>query len=577
MYIEPNSTLWLFKDIKLDNNYSNTMWFPNSDAQTNFFLPKAFAIYNQMSYQRKDRGVIRIEARIADAYSVNYMIFRNTSFENKLFYAFVDKVEYVNNETINIYYSLDVIQTYMFDWELHQCLIERQHSTTDVAGDNLEAEGLDIGDAINNGLPSVYTYAEYSIFMGIATGDNEDMFNTLSALADENSGNVNTGGYALVNGLPTGVPIFRFDVGTGETPLFKYRQVIGYLQTQNQIDSVAFAILAPTNAMKLNSSIAPYRTKFSVSKPTTLDGYTPVNKKLFTYPYCYLKESNDQNESIDFRYELFGATTDFRVDSIISSTPEIIARPEHYDGRDNNEEYSLSVSGFPMVSYANDGYRAWLAMNYDNVELSRAIAGREYDLNAREIAVSKESIKGNFAGGLANAGIGLFAGIASGSPTVATRSLVNMGQSALNYDVANQQNKLAGERNELSLYSANQRANISESVAKKLPNSPNVGGNATSVAMGRKGFYFRRMSIRRRFAEKVDKYFTMFGYAQNMVGTPNLHVRQNFTYIKTCGSNISGNIPQDDKDVIDTIFDRGIRFWVNYNNFEDYSVPNEII
>ena len=69
----------------------------------------------------------------------------------------------------------------------------------------------------------------------------------------------------------------------------------------------------------------------------------------------------------------------------------------------------------------------------------------------------------------------------------------------------------------------------------------------------------------------------MFGYAQNMVGTPNLHVRQNFTYIKTCGSNISGNIPQDDKDVIDTIFDRGIRFWVNYNNFEDYSVPNEII
>ena len=86
MYIEPNSTLWLFKDIKLDNNYSNTMWFPNSKAQADFFLPKAFAVYNQMSYQRKDRGVIRIEARIADAYSVNYMIFRNICFENKLFF-----------------------------------------------------------------------------------------------------------------------------------------------------------------------------------------------------------------------------------------------------------------------------------------------------------------------------------------------------------------------------------------------------------------------------------------------------------------------------------------------------------
>ena len=43
----------------------------------------------------------------------------------------------------------------------------------------------------------------------------------------------------------------------------------------------------------------------TLTKPTTLDGYTPVNKKLLTFPYCYINVSNNNGTSNILQYELF--------------------------------------------------------------------------------------------------------------------------------------------------------------------------------------------------------------------------------------------------------------------------------
>ena len=178
MYIEPNSIIELYRDLRLDNKYSNTMWFPSLAEQDDFFTSRYNFMFDNQSYQRKDRGVIRVEQTIGALYSVNYMRFRNTSFENKWFYAFVNRIEYVNNITCNVYYTIDVIQTYMFDWQLEQCLIERQHSTTDVAGDNLIPEGLTLGDYINSNSGRIFTPQadndEYSYL--ICVGLNESSY-----------------------------------------------------------------------------------------------------------------------------------------------------------------------------------------------------------------------------------------------------------------------------------------------------------------------------------------------------------------------------------------------------------------
>ena len=591
MYIAPNSTIELFKNLKLDNSYANTMWFTNASAQNTFFVNHRFTQLNNYSYQRKDIGVIRVEGTVSSLYDVNYMRFKNTSFENKWFYAFVTNVEYINNVTVNMYYTIDVIQTYMFDWQLHQCLIERQHSTTDVAGDNLEIEGLEIGDAICDGAYTAVVWSNFSVFMGVACSD--DTFGILSQLATTGyySGE-DTYGYAIVNGIPTGVPYFEFEIDDSEEdPLLKLRQALGYLQTQNQIDSVVFIIYAPSNIFDISDD-EPVEERILHSKPTSLNGYTPINKKLLTYPYCYLSVYNDQNVGFDMRYELFtNNNCNFTMFGMLNSSPECVLIPDYYDSNYQDISYALSISGFPFVGYANDGYKAWLALNYDATELNREIANKQYDINMQELAVAKGA-------NAANTAIGVGASIFGGASNInhylekpapplskldssITGQVISTGFSASSNMASGIENvwlnQLKGKEIELNKYNANQKANIAESVAKKIPNSPKNGSNCSSLALKKKGFYLQNMSIRRRFAEKVDKYFTMFGYAQNIVGIPNIHVRQNFTYIKTSGSCVSGSIPQDDRNVIDAVFDRGIRFWTNYDNFENYNVTNTII
>jgi hypothetical protein len=72
----------------------------------------------------------------------------------------------------------------------------------------------------------------------------------------------------------------------------------------------------------------------------------------------------------------------------------------------------------------------------------------------------------------------------------------------------------------------------------------------------------------------IDKYFDMYGYNVHTVGTPNRAVRRCYTYVKTAGCNVHGNIPADDCRVIESIFDNGIRFWKNHNQIGNYNVNN---
>lgn len=582
MYIAPNSTIVLYKNLRLDSSYANTMWFPNVEAQRAFFASSPYATFLGNSYQRKDIGVIRLQARIGMVYDVTYMSFINTDFENKQFYAFVDRVEYVNNESVNIYYTLDVVQTYMFNWELHQCLIERQHSVTDVAGDNLEIESLEIGDAIADGNYETYSWRNYDfcVLMLVACKDGDDLYTAITEFSDADY----TGG-SILGGLPTGMSAFKFRVSSTGLEFEGLSEALSAIQEIRQnLNDIVSITYVPDNMMLLGS--VPTSDTYSVNIASSLNGYTPVNKKLLTYPYCYLKVSNDQNESIDMRYEMRYPSSNnainFKLYGVPSSTPELLLTP-NYDNNEENVVYSLSISGFPQVPYADDGYKAWLAMNYDNVELSREVANKQYELNAQDIALSRQSNNIAFGGSMFNQGIGIAGNIAlglTGNPAGLVGAVQGLGgalTTSMQHDVDKARFDLQNESNEFAQYSANQRANIAESVAKKLPNTPHGGSTSIMTAIDKKTFYFQRMTIRRRFAEKVDKYFTMFGYAQNIVGVPNLHARQNFTYVKTSGSSVAGNIPQDDKDLLNTVFDRGIRFWVDYNNFEDYTVPNGII
>lgn len=580
MYIAPDSTIELFRNLKLDNNYSNTMWFTDVTAQNTFFTTHYYLRYNSYSYQRKDIGVIRIGAPISSLYSVDYMRFKNTLFENKWFYAFVNRVEYVNNDMCNVYYTIDVIQTYMFDWTLEPCLIERQHSVTDVAGDNLVAEGMELGDYINSSAGTIFNpnvatdNYSYLICVGLTDSDYNYIVNDPNDHADTDYPGdwVDESAYfELVAYQFAAIAYLKCDQGGNGQPI----AILEYLNENNKIDSIVSITFIP-KAFDLDNATSA--VSYTINKATALNGHTPVNKKLLTYPYCYLDVYNDQNEHEELRFELFSTgSCGFKLYDVVSPTPEAVLLPQSYNGITESPETGLTVSGFPQIPYFNDSFKAWVALNYDQMAVSRQITAQQVQYAKQGLDISQRQLGVNSVVTGANQFLGGINSIATHNLIGAAQGAINVMGTAANYGFETQKNELAGNKSEYEYYSLLLRQSADESRARNLPNSPHVGSSSSAVSTGVKGFWYNVKTIRKQYAERIDKYFTMFGYAQNIVGTPNIHARQYFTYVKTVGSCVSGYIPQDDRETIDTIFDRGIRFWTDYSKFEDYSVNNAIL
>ena len=150
MYIEPSTNIKLLKNVPLDNTYTNTLYFlPNGvNDQTALFKGYTKHALTNQTYQRVNKGIARVGLKAEDLYDCNYMMFQNTNFGNKWFYAFITSVEYVNNTVSEIRFEIDVMQTWYFDYELKECFVEREHSVTDMAGDNLASEPVDLGAII---------------------------------------------------------------------------------------------------------------------------------------------------------------------------------------------------------------------------------------------------------------------------------------------------------------------------------------------------------------------------------------------------------------------------------------------
>lgn len=122
----PNSTLYLCKNVDLDPNYNYTIDFDNITAQANYFDSKIateFEINDGYSYIR-DSQTLKVQANIDDLLGINYLFYNNG---NKRYYAFITKKEYINPTCTSLSFKLDVLQSFMFNYEIDESFVEREH------------------------------------------------------------------------------------------------------------------------------------------------------------------------------------------------------------------------------------------------------------------------------------------------------------------------------------------------------------------------------------------------------------------------------------------------------------------
>lgn len=585
MLIEPSTYVRLIKNCPLDKNYEHTFYFNNVDEQASHFMGMPGVSFSNQSYQRYSKGVLTVQGSMAQLYNCNYMMFKNESFENKWFYAFVKRVEYVNNITCRVYYEIDVMQSWFFDYELGECIILREHTPTDNPGENVVAEHFNIGEYEyewqNANTPMLYKVNTNS-GETVGTFTMEDMsvvimYDPGLLNLDEIFGEaLNFDRYMLGEDFYGGVLqgarflAIPFDVLSGDV-------LNTFVGVWHEITDGVIACFCMPRIFLPNSTNGDtknyYRElDFSINRNTTFGSHTPKNKKLLTYPYTSAYLTANRGNALEFAFEMFNSKNGVATFGAVGSfgaTPSAMAFPTNYKGCERYLDGAVSIPSYPICTWTSNDIVEWINNNlFASISATIATASGMPELS------------------------NMFRASTTPPPTQLSTNVANAIGPNVAGNRANNGNFIGAIGEFFNDNSDTTVKGFFESVFGERGPSFARGFGITDAVHGVHGgrsIYALVKRIREQDAKIIDAYFTRYGYASNRLGIPNRIARPYWAYVRTKGCKISGHIrggicygvPADDCDKITTIYDRGITFWNKnceigeYDKYDNSPIPIE--
>lgn len=519
--------------VPLQSDYKNTAYFTSASAQASYFAGKAKLSTTNVSYIKDN--VFTYPADYDDLQEVNYVMYKNTAYTNKWFYAFITDKERLNDGATRVHIKTDSIQTYLFDYEAGFCFVEREHVTDDTAGAHTIPEGLETGEYICDGKVENSDLSANSIVVGATLDLNDYKFGNAS---DWNLTKEYKPMYGdTYGGLYSGLTYIVM------TPA-KLKETLKNVAYEGQEDAIHTIFMAPGNFLDLGTA-GEYGTPLAsgslivkpwscATKPTSINGYTPKNKKLLTSPYCYLMVDNGGGTAVTYHYEKFqNDNIEFQVNGTVTPGMSIRAIPKAYNGISGlNHAEGINLAKYAQCSWTTDAFTAWFAKN----------------------GVSTVTSIGAGAIALKAAGAGATAGAAGGVPGMAVGAAV-AGAVAI----------IGG------------LSQVTQHAEQPPQLSGNTNGGDVATASQQVTFTAYKMAIKKEYAQIIDNFFTMYGYKVNSFKVPNKNHRQYFWYTKTIDAVITGDIPQEDLQTIKNCYDKGITFWKNPDNIGMTVTSNAIV
>lgn len=503
-------------DVPLESDYKNTLYFTDKASQQAYFQSKIIGSYsyNDFTYVRKDK-VIRIPAHYDSIYKCNYIMYQNSHYNNKWFYAFVNDLEYINDGRTDLHIETDVIQTWLFDYNVKSSFVEREHVSDDTVGLHTVPENVELGEYTCNGFIRDNELSDLVYMIQVTewtSGENPPI--------TTNYGGVYAPGGAYVCTSISQVAniIQAYQDGRGDA-------IVNVYVVPKKITNIS------QSSLQYPGQDDPITYNIEFDKQTDLNGYVPVNKKLLTYPYNYLILDNNNGSSNILQYENWynSNTCKFEVAGVPTVGGSIKCVPSQYKNQGRFQLDGIMAGKFPICGWVNDTYTNWLTQNAVNIGVGVASSGLQ------------------IVGGAAMIASGAGAGVGASSMVSGTLGIANS----------------VGQIYQHSI----------------LPNSArgNTNGGDVTTCYNMNKFYFVKMSIKEEYARIIDDYFTMFGYKVNRVKIPNKAHRSRYWYTKCINVNIDGNVPQNDMQKIKNVYNNGVTFWRNASEIENYSLSNNIV
>ena len=364
----PDSVVYLC-NVPLEADQKNQLHFGSVSEQTNYFESTVVKELTGFTFVRRD-SAIRCPENIEDLYNCNYVMYQNSHFTDKWFYAFITELEYLNDAVTAIHIKTDVFQTWMFEAEILPSFVIREHTNNDAIGANTIPENLEIGPYM--------CVEEQNI--NLNKGNSRIVVAYQALTVDD------TGG-TMVDDVFSGV-CYRFFNPSQVDDINKF--ILSRVE-DNKADSIVAIIQVPNfveNGLPGGSNVwTPPLV------PGSFQGYTPKNNKLKTFPYCYLGVTTNQGEEKAFRYENFTETPRFGIIAHMSLNPTAMVFPYNYNNIENDLANALYFQPYTQCSWTSNTFAQWYSARANQIGV-----GFTEDIIKTAVGVGQMVVSGGMTG-----------------------------------------------------------------------------------------------------------------------------------------------------------------------------------
>ena len=553
-YVQPNSRILLLSGTGLSPDYMHTYRFKSESDQSSFFLGKKYKDFENQSYQRVDKNSLKIMSNAQNLYSCDYLMFQNqygtSGLSAKWYYAFITSVEYVNEVTTLIRYQIDEIQTWLIRLisGLQPCFIIREHSAMDGLYSNTQPEPVDIGGEYQyesqkwNNLAVKPSYVSGDNDIG-GTGTFGGWLPCMCFYRDRT-------GPGVVTGVPTTLTTRSYKYLTGGGKNSKaFWDDFSQIPDEDK-EQIVDMFMYPEALLSKNPGasgnvITQTVTKSGKGKNNAgnpwKDYFTPKNQKLYTYPYCYILVTDNCGKNVEYKNEYFARDLDtaiFDISGTFGPDPEFLCMAREYNETQTHAGMNgLTLSGVPKMPWVTDSYKVYMAQNSSSIRTNNVLAA-----------------------------------------TAAIKGIAQMGQSAFQAasgDIdADSLSDINGDAAFSGLASMAQNKARLEDARKMTDNIHTASGPSVLYLDGLLGFscYMARIPV--EYAQRIDNYFSMYGYATNQIRKPDIFTRKYFNYLQATNISISSKVPARTKTIFASVLAKGITFWDKSATIGNYNLDN---
>lgn len=541
--IGPSTTVRVCQSIPLDNTYTDTILFTSKSAQESYFASKTKKTYSGLTYQRlasnSSTWAIFLEDVADYFYDCNYLCFQNGGFGNKWLYAFISDILYINENCTAITFEIDVMQTWLFDFEIKKSFIERMHVADDTISRNVVEEGLNFMQRYE-----YYKIEPSGLFGGTSSDLSKDYSSVvLIATSEDCDQDDEVRGGEMIQNTYQGLKYIAFPIY--QNPSACLEALNEWLKKMNEsgkagaINSISMVpatglSMVPEDGWKHKAEVIDgviREQSYEINYTNLDDDYVPKNNKLFCWPYHFFTITTMDGQSYDFKYEDIiesdpipgNAEMKFSFKFAFGPNPTYFMFPQYYMKHENNIDYGVKLTGFPQCNWNFGVWENYYAQQDTNIALSMLSAA------LGSVSAASGSV---VSGAGSKKGLGVGTGLAIAQAGLGTLQ--------------------AG----LSTFGG---LSVVKSQPDQSRGANNVGGVNYNIET--MDFWIIHKRLHWGYVVKIDDYFTKFGYRVNSTGVPNLHTRKYWNYLKLDQPSVTGNMPVGDMRMIKQILTNGITFW----------------